>query len=119
MSHRILMTGLAILSAFALTDDRADAGHCCCSSGYSIGNFSAPTATVYSGAVYSGATVLRGTTQYYSSPTTGYYYSPSSYYYRSYSPNSYYQPYGGTGLNISIGSGYSRGYSSGPARTLG
>lgn len=110
MTCRILLVGLASVAAFVLTSSSAEAGHCCCTSGYSIGDCSTPTATVYS-----GGTVLRGTRQYYSSPGTGYYYSPSSFYYRSYSPYSYYRPYGSSGITISIGSGYRPGYSYGPS----
>lgn len=110
MACRILSAGLAVVAVFAITADSTEAGHCCCTSGYSIGDCSTPTTRVYS-----SGPALEGTTLYYSSPGTGYYYSPSSYYYRTYSPYSYYQPYRSSGITISIGSGYRRGYSYGPS----
>lgn len=116
MTRHTLLAGLATIATLALTADFAEAGHCCCASGYSIGDCSTPTATVYS-----GGTALRTTTHYYSvphsytAPRTGYYYSPSSFYYRSYSPYNYYRPYRSSGISISIGSGYRHGYSYGPS----
>lgn len=110
MTRRILLAGLATIATLALTANFAEAGHCCCSSGYSIGDFSTPTAMVYS-----RGTALRTTTHYHAAPQTGYYYSPSSYYYRSYSPYSYYRPYTSSGISISIGSGVRHGYSYGPS----
>lgn len=100
MAHRIILAGLVTAATLTFTEF-AEAGHCCCTSGYSI---SAPVTTVY-----------RGVTTYSSRPATVYYYSPSSYYYRSYSPYGYYQPYGRSGISISIGSGYPSGYGFGPS----
>jgi hypothetical protein len=108
MTCRILLAGLTTFAVTALTADPADALHCCCTSGYSIGGYSTPTTTIYS-----GGTGLR-TTRSYSTPATGYYYSPSSYHYRTYSPYGFYQPYSRSGITISIGSGYRPGYSYGP-----
>lgn len=106
MSHRLLLASLFTAAGFFLIPESADAGHCCCRSGYSIFNCApAPTATT---------TIHRGATSYRSGPTTIYHFSPSSYYYRSYSPYGYYRPYG-SGISISIGSGGYRGYSYGPS----
>ncbi len=104
MAHRILLASLVAAAGFFFVPRSAEAGHCCCTSGYSIFNFApAPAATT---------TIHRGVTTYRSVPTI-YQFSPSSYYYRSYSPYGYYRPYR-SGISISIGSG-NRGFSYGPS----
>ncbi|MFP6766149.1 MAG: hypothetical protein VB858_21125, partial [Planctomycetaceae bacterium] len=91
----------------ALLNSVTEAGHCSCRGGYSIGDCVAPVpvsvhrSTTSYGTTYYG-TGSYGATIYRTSPRTVFYDWPSY----GYRPYSFYRPYYGSGITISIGSGY-------------
>jgi len=104
MSRQIVSAALVLAGVSALPVSSAEAGHCCCRSGYSIGELVAPTPV----AVHRGATVYR------TSPRAVFYDWPSAYDYGyrlpyGYRPYSFYRPSSGAGITISIGTSYGAG----------
>ena len=96
MNRHILIAGLCAATASLLTVDTAQADHCRCGGGYSIGGCTTPSAPASTGVRYYAGPAA---SSYYYSPS---YYSPGSYYYGGSPSYGYYRP----GFSISIGSGF-------------